>query len=57
MFDDNNEYIDYDRLIDDSEDLMDDDYYGDDDQYDYDYANEREFDCYYHTLADELTDE
>ena len=56
MFDDNDEYIDYDRLVDDSEDLMDDTYYSDD-QYDYDYANEREFDCYYHNIADELIDD
>ena len=56
MFDDNNEYIDYDRLIDDSEDLMDDEYYSN--EYDdYDYGNEREFDCYYHNITDELIDE
>ena len=56
MFDDNNEYIDYDRLVDDSEDLLDEDYYSDD-EYGYDYDNEREFDCYYHNVADELIDE
>jgi hypothetical protein len=57
MFDDN-EYLDYDRLVDESDDLLDDDYYGsDDDKYDYDLDNEKEFDCYYHNIADELIDD
>jgi hypothetical protein len=47
---------DYDRVVDDSDDLLEDEDYTDD-SYDYDYVNEREFDCYYHTLADELADE
>jgi hypothetical protein len=47
---------DYDRVVDDSDDLLEDEDYSDD-SYDYDYVNEREFDCYYHTLADELADE
>ena len=55
MFD-NDEYIDYDRIVDDSDDLLDEDYYSDD-EYGYDLDNEQEFDCYYHTLADELVDE
>lgn len=56
MFDDDNEYIDYDRLVDDADDLLDEDYYSDD-EYDYDLENEREFDCYYHNVADELIDD
>lgn len=52
MFDDDNEYIDYDRLVDDADDLLDEDYYDD-----YDLENEREFDCYYHNVADELIDD
>ncbi len=56
MFDDN-EYLDYDRLVDESDDLLDDDYYGSDDEYDYDLDNEKEFDCYYHNIADELIDD
>jgi hypothetical protein len=44
---------DYDRVVDDSDDLLEDEDYADA----YDYVNEREFDCYYHTLADELADE
>jgi hypothetical protein len=47
---------DYDRLADDADDLLEDEDYTDD-SYDYDYINEREFDCYYHTLNDELADE
>ena len=54
MFDDDNEYIDYDRLVDDADDLLDEEYYGDDD---YDLDNEREFDCYYHTVTEELIDD
>ena len=53
MFDDDNEYIDYDRLVDDADDLLDEDYYSDDDEYDLEY----EFDCYYHNIADELIDD
>jgi hypothetical protein len=56
MFENVYEY-DYDRMVDDSEDLMDDDYYGSDDEYDYDLDNEKEFDCYYHNIADELIDD
>ncbi len=56
MFDDN-EYLDYDRLVDESDDLLDDDYYGSDDEYDYDLDNDKEFDCYYHNIADELIDD
>lgn len=56
MFDDNNEYLDYDRLVDDSEDLLDDDYY-EYNEYDYDLENESEFDSYYHNITDELIDD
>ena len=56
MFDDNDEYIDYDRLVDESEDLLDDEYYNEDD-YNPISDNYREFDYYYHNLTDELTDE
>ena len=56
MFENVYEY-DYDRMINDSEDLMDDDYYDSDDEYDYDLDNEKEFDCYYHNIADELIDD
>lgn len=58
MFEDEYEY-DYDRIVEDSDALYEDDdedIYSDD-EYDYDYANEREFDSYYHDVMDELTDE
>lgn len=54
MFDDNEEYLNYDRLVDESDDLFDD-YDSDDDGYDM--QNEQEFDCYYHNLTDELIDD
>ena len=37
--------------------LNGDEYYDDNDIYEYDLANEREFDCYYHNITDELIDE
>ena len=52
-----NEYeFDYDRVVEDSEELYEYADYSDepDDEYDYDYANEREYDCYYHNVMDEL---
>lgn len=54
MFDDEI-YYDYDSIINDADPLYDDE---DDseDGYDYDYQNEREFDCYYHNITDELID-
>jgi len=58
MFDDEYEY-DYDRIVEDSDALYEDDdedIYSDD-EYDYYYSNEREFDCYYHDIMDELSDE
>lgn len=54
MFDDDI-YLDYDSIVSDADPLYEDEDYSDD-EYDYDYQNEREFDCYYHTLADELID-
>ena len=48
---------DYDRIVDNADDLLDDDYYDGGDIYDYDLMNEREFDCYYHNITDELVDE
>lgn len=56
MYDHEYEY-DYDRMVDDSEDLLDDEYYYSDDEYDYDYDNEKEFDCYYHNITEEIADE
>ena len=49
MFDDDI-YLDYDSIVNDAEPLYEDD------EYDYDYTNEREFDCYYHNITDELID-
>ena len=50
MFDDE-VYYDYDSIVNDSDPLYEDD------EYDYIDYNEREFDCYYHTITDELIDE
>ena len=57
MFDNYDDEIEYDykRILEDSDDLYEDEEYNDD-EYDYDYQNEREYDCYYHTLANELID-
>ena len=54
MFDDEYEF-DYDRIIEDTDELYDEDedIYTDD-EYDYDYMNEQEYDCYYHNVMDEL---
>ena len=48
--------FDYDRIVEDTDELYDYADYSDepDDEYDYDYDNEREFDCYYHNVMDEL---
>ncbi len=59
----NDEYeFDYDRVVEDSEELYDensdpffDDFY--EDNHDYDLDNEREYDCYYHNVVDELDNE
>ena len=53
MFDDDM-YYDYDSIINDADPLYDDE--DDSAEYDYDYQNEREFDCYYHNITDELID-
>ena len=49
MFDDDI-YLDYDSIVNDCDPLYEDD------EYDYMDINEREFDCYYHSITDELTD-
>lgn len=54
MFDED-EYIDYDRLVDDSDDLLDDDYYDDFEEYEDDHSFE--WDNYYHNLVDDIIDE
>ena len=60
MFDDDYEF-DYDRMIENVDDLYDYNNYSDEPDYD-DYRdddeheNEREFDCYYHNVMDELDD-
>ena len=48
MFDDDI-YLDYESIVEDTDPL-----YEEDDEYDYDYSNEREFDCYYYNIIDEL---
>jgi hypothetical protein len=53
MFDDNNIYYDYESIVKDTDPLYEDEDYGDD-EYDHDYSNEREFDCYYHNIIDDL---
>jgi hypothetical protein len=50
MFDEEN-YYDYESILEDTDPLYEDDDYSDDE---YDYSNEREFDCYYHNIIDEL---
>lgn len=54
MFDDE-VYQDYDSILQDADPLYEDEDYRDD-EYDYDLTNEREFDCYYHNITDELID-
>jgi hypothetical protein len=50
MFDHKYEF-DYDKVVEDSDELYSDD------EHDYDYANEREYDLYYHNVMDELDTE
>ncbi len=56
-----NEYeFDYDRIVEDTDELYEYADYSDEpeeDEYDYDYTNEREYDCYYHNVMDELDNE
>jgi hypothetical protein len=53
MFDNDNIYYDYESIVKDTDPLYEDEDYGDD-EYDHDYSNEREFDCYYHNIIDDL---
>jgi len=50
MYDENIEY-DYEQIIADSDDLFDYE-----EEYDYDYTNEKEYNHYYHDIVDELED-
>ncbi len=52
-----NEYeFDYDRIVEDTDELYDYADYSDEPDYD-DYQNEKEYDCYYHNVMDELDNE
>ena len=55
MFEDEYEF-DYDRVVEDTDELYDDDedFWSEDIYEDDEYANEREYDCYYHNVMDEL---
>lgn len=58
MYSDEYEF-DYDRVADDADELYDYADYSDEPDYDdyadsMEYGNEREFDCYYHNVIDEL---
>jgi hypothetical protein len=44
-------YLDYESIVNDTDPLYEDEDYSDDE---YDYSNEREFDCYYYNIVDEL---
>ena len=50
MFEDEYEF-DYDKIVENTDELYEDD------EYDYDYANESEYDLYYHNVMDELDNE
>lgn len=56
MFEDEYEF-DYDRVADDADELYDDEDFWSEDIYEDDYSNEREYDCYYHNVMDELDNE
>ena len=56
MFEDEYEF-DYDRIVEDTDELYEDEDFYTEDEYDYDYENEREYDCYYHNVIDELDKE
>lgn len=51
MYDERIEY-DYEQILADSDDLFDDE----DDEYDNDYIDPKEYDHYYHDIVDELDD-
>ena len=55
MFDDVYDF-DYDRVVEDTDELYDDEDFWGEDIYD-EYTNEREYDCYYHNVVDELDNE
>jgi hypothetical protein len=55
MFQDEYEF-DYDRVVEDTDELYDDEDFWGEDIYD-EYTNEREYDCYYHNVVDELDNE
>jgi hypothetical protein len=52
MFEDEYEF-DYDRIVEDTEDLYEDEEYQED-EYDYYHFNEHEYQCYYHNVIDEI---
>ena len=57
MYEDEYEF-DYDRVVEDTDELYDDDEdFWSEDIYDDEYTNEREYDCYYHNVMDELDNE
>jgi len=56
MFDDVYDF-DYDRVVEDTDELYDDEDFWNEDIYDDEYTNEREYDCYYHNVVDELDNE
>ena len=54
MFEDEYEF-DYDRVVEDTDELYDDEDFWSEDIYEEDeYSNEREYDLYYHNVVDEL---
>jgi hypothetical protein len=56
MYDDEYEF-DYDRVIEDAEELYEYADYSDEPEYEDDYTNEREYEHYYHNVMDELDNE
>ena len=56
MFEDEYEF-DYDRVVEDTDELYDDDDFWSEDIYDDEYDNEPEYDYYYHNVVDELDNE
>ncbi len=56
MYDDEYEF-DYDRVVEDSEELYEYADYSDEPAYEDDYTNEREYEHYYHNVMDELDNE
>jgi hypothetical protein len=56
MYDDEYEF-DYDRVVEDAEELYEYADYSDEPEYEDDYTNEREYEHYYHNVMDELDNE